>query len=283
MVYSQAFRCCLFAVAFIPVGLPLAYASEVVDGRGGPPTQRNGMHACPPGMGITGLHAANNWLSCAPILGGISSEQLDGPPPTQRENMHACPPGRVLTGVHLGNNQFICGNKVVGHINQSLLPENNPIPSNWRLLETTRDWCRNGDVVLVFNRYFQIRGSNQEPIGDTGPFVVVTKGAPTVVINLTQRRFRWHCGARMNSWAGSVSDVASQTTLDQCNQALRSDDETIQGIYVTLCQALAPVIGEIVRGIAGNWEATRCASNTKQVKLNYARNGRLTWQCYGPR
>jgi hypothetical protein len=61
---------------FLAIFSSQAFAIEFVDGQSGPPTQRNGMHSCPPGFAVTGVHVGNNWLLCE----GDWSVQLVAPP-----------------------------------------------------------------------------------------------------------------------------------------------------------------------------------------------------------
>lgn len=87
-------------------------------------TQRNGMHSCPPGYAVSGVHVDQNLLLCdgnqifaqrgirGPFLG---NEVIDEPghtfhqrPYTNGRTMHWCGPGRVVTGVHVLGNKFAC-------------------------------------------------------------------------------------------------------------------------------------------------------------------------------
>lgn len=73
-------------------------------------TQRNGMHSCPPGAFVTGIHVGRNLLLCSTGFGGYSpgqekvddSSQVSGWHPEGDATMHGCPSGAV-TGVHGGN------------------------------------------------------------------------------------------------------------------------------------------------------------------------------------
>jgi hypothetical protein len=80
-------------------------------------TQRDGMHACPVGRYMKGLHVGNNQLTCCfdgsrgqPPLG---NESVDGG--TQLQDMHGCfaaaGRARIMTGIHVGNNQLLCADR----------------------------------------------------------------------------------------------------------------------------------------------------------------------------
>lgn len=75
-------------------------------------TLRFGMHACPLGMAMVGIHVKDNVLKCAQLHNSLVvqySEYLnyDGGP-NLRYNMHACPEGWVMTGIHVKKNIFLC-------------------------------------------------------------------------------------------------------------------------------------------------------------------------------
>jgi len=71
-------------------------------------TARQGMHACPLGMYMTGIHVGNNLLLCENLGQGysISEERLDRT--TADFNMHACPRGFAMTGIHVADNILLC-------------------------------------------------------------------------------------------------------------------------------------------------------------------------------
>lgn len=69
-------------------------------------TQRNGMHACPAGQLMTGVHVGNNQLLCAPGKGDFAHEIVDAN--TVRNQMHACPVGYAMTGLHVDSNLLSC-------------------------------------------------------------------------------------------------------------------------------------------------------------------------------
>jgi hypothetical protein len=71
------------------------------------------MHRCKYGYAVTGIHEANNQLSCAPFdEGAVSIAKSSWWPQTdsntQRQGMHACPRERPVLGIHIGNNVLMC-------------------------------------------------------------------------------------------------------------------------------------------------------------------------------
>ncbi|SES87009.1 hypothetical protein SAMN05216326_105122 [Nitrosomonas marina] len=92
-------------------------AQEILDGDNESPTQRSGMHACPPGLFVKGLDAHRNILLCGPPPSfgrTLGNEFIDGDnePPTQytigRTKMHKCPPKSAITGINVVRNEFLC-------------------------------------------------------------------------------------------------------------------------------------------------------------------------------
>lgn len=82
-------------------------------------TKREGMHACPLGMAMVGIHVKDNVLKCRrprdDYFGFVGilvqqSEFVHLPPTSQflRFGMHACPVGYVMTGVHIKGNLLLC-------------------------------------------------------------------------------------------------------------------------------------------------------------------------------
>jgi hypothetical protein len=57
-------------------------------------------------MAMTGFHAGNNLLACAPVSQSMARFVDTG---TVRAGMHACPPGVPASGIHIGNNLLMCG------------------------------------------------------------------------------------------------------------------------------------------------------------------------------
>jgi hypothetical protein len=93
----------------IGTGAMLAHADEMADGGpDGPTTARQGMHACPIGFYMTGIHVANNILLCnnIPPPYQASDEVVDSS--TVWNGMHTCPDGKVMTGFHEGRNLLLC-------------------------------------------------------------------------------------------------------------------------------------------------------------------------------
>jgi hypothetical protein len=76
-------------------------------------TQEQGMHACPKGFAIGGVHVGNNLLLCRRVM--FPGEEmyvgtiLSNPDNQKvRANMHACPEGMYMRGLHVGNNWLLC-------------------------------------------------------------------------------------------------------------------------------------------------------------------------------
>jgi ferredoxin len=73
-------------------------------------TTRSGMHACPEGTAMVGIHVDHDVLKCAG--GGIivsNSEYISyGGAGSLRYGMHACPEGWIMTGIHVVGNRFLC-------------------------------------------------------------------------------------------------------------------------------------------------------------------------------
>lgn len=93
-------------ISFFLAACNLVQAGEILD-RG---TVRNGMHSCPWGMFVTGVHIANNELLCADGYGDYSQEIVDGDDerPTVCNSMHCCPEGMAVTGIHARKNLLSC-------------------------------------------------------------------------------------------------------------------------------------------------------------------------------
>jgi dienelactone hydrolase len=70
-------------------------------------TQCNGMHCCPAGKAMAGIHVGRNDFICRDVLAS-SREECTVDTGTQRANMHACPAGNYLRGVDLSQNFFTC-------------------------------------------------------------------------------------------------------------------------------------------------------------------------------
>lgn len=74
-------------------------------------TQRNGMHSCPVGAFVMGVHLERNELLCSSSFGGYqatdevvdNSTQMTGWHPDGDGTMHGCPAGMAVTGVYGGN------------------------------------------------------------------------------------------------------------------------------------------------------------------------------------
>lgn len=123
---------CLLGLALTFVGCSFAYATEVVDGRGARPTQRNFMHACPVGWFVVGVHVDNNELLCSNMFGSYPSREIvdgDNEPVTVRSQMHACPRNMGMTGLHATNNWLSCA-PITGGISSERLDGPPPTQRN---------------------------------------------------------------------------------------------------------------------------------------------------------
>lgn len=89
-------------------GLWSAAFTETLDKA--PGTQRNGMHSCPLGMFVSGVHVGKNQLLCTPgyATGGPEIVDGDNEKPTQCNGMHCCPQQTAVTGIHVGKNWLAC-------------------------------------------------------------------------------------------------------------------------------------------------------------------------------
>lgn len=89
----------------------------LLSGADGHRRQEDGMHSCPVGYAIAGLHEDNNYLLCAKIE-TTGEKLIDRSGATQRADMHACPNGWVARGVHIAGNHLICAkpkNQIISH------------------------------------------------------------------------------------------------------------------------------------------------------------------------
>jgi hypothetical protein len=62
-------------------------------------TLRQGMHACPIGSFITGVHIDRNLLLCDRFSTGYTEQQEFVDTSTVQFDMHTCPTGYAMTGV----------------------------------------------------------------------------------------------------------------------------------------------------------------------------------------
>src|SRR5689334_9525654 len=83
--------------------IPAAASSEFVDSG----TARNGMHSCPVGTWVVGIHVGNNLLLCSSAFGGYpaGSEIIDQ---YGYDFGRSCPDGMAMTGFHQANNLLAC-------------------------------------------------------------------------------------------------------------------------------------------------------------------------------
>jgi hypothetical protein len=66
-----------------------------------------GMHCCPAGKAMGGIHVNRNDFICRDVL-PPAFESCFNDTGTQRQNMHACPAGNYMRGVHIANNWLTC-------------------------------------------------------------------------------------------------------------------------------------------------------------------------------
>jgi hypothetical protein len=100
------------SVALAVVVLP-ANAVEFVDGDNEPPSQLNGMHSCPQGFLVTGVHVDKNLLLCTGFYGNSlvfpAAQSWGGPQFTfDNTSMHWCGSREIVRGVHVDGNGFNC-------------------------------------------------------------------------------------------------------------------------------------------------------------------------------
>ncbi|WP_170545813.1 hypothetical protein [Ruegeria arenilitoris] len=107
----------IFALyAFVFGNASTSQAAEFVDGDNEPPTQQNGMHSCPPGFLVAGVHVDQNLLLCTGPLEwaldfparqswGIRTDNQFAFP---GGSMHWCGPSEAVVGVHVDGNGFNC-------------------------------------------------------------------------------------------------------------------------------------------------------------------------------
>jgi hypothetical protein len=100
---THQFQCLCVALLVVSV-TTFSHAQESVD-RG---TARHGMHACPEGMYMTGIHVGSNLLLCAKLGQGYEASEEHPDTTTVDFSMHACPSGTVMTGIHVDRNILLC-------------------------------------------------------------------------------------------------------------------------------------------------------------------------------
>jgi hypothetical protein len=75
-------------------------------------TQEQGMHACPVGFAIAGVHLENNLFLCRRVVHYGDENYVmtifDAGPGTQRADMHACPDGTYMRGLRADQNNLLC-------------------------------------------------------------------------------------------------------------------------------------------------------------------------------
>ena len=103
MTAAHARQFARFVAVFVLCAVK-AYTDERIDPNGG--TQCFGMHCCPSGYAMRGVHVDQNRLLCRKVNEGADDCFLDFP--TQRQGMHACPSGTYMRGIHVGDNVLTC-------------------------------------------------------------------------------------------------------------------------------------------------------------------------------
>jgi hypothetical protein len=75
-------------------------------------TQEQGMHACPVGFAIAGVHLESNLFLCRRVVHYGDENYVmtifDAGPGTQRADMHACPDGTYMRGLRADQNNLLC-------------------------------------------------------------------------------------------------------------------------------------------------------------------------------
>lgn len=69
--------------------------------------QCNGMHCCPTGKSMAGIHVGRNTMICRDMI-DPANEVCFVDTGTQRAGMHACPTGSYMRGVHVDQNRLTC-------------------------------------------------------------------------------------------------------------------------------------------------------------------------------
>jgi ferredoxin len=84
-----------------------AYAAEFIDGPK-ERTIRQGMHSCPVGAFIVGIHVDGKKLLCSNSISSYSEQDERVNYDIIRQGMHACPKGSAMTGVHVDRRLLSC-------------------------------------------------------------------------------------------------------------------------------------------------------------------------------
>jgi hypothetical protein len=105
-------------------------------------TRRYEMHACPPGLFMTGIHRGNDLLLCE-WFGGAVGELIDSG--TSPYGTRRCPDGYAMTGLHIGRNQFACAQIASGGGHYTLGGVN-PMRTRFGM-----GACYEGDVMAGYN------------------------------------------------------------------------------------------------------------------------------------
>lgn len=121
----------------VPYTTPKVPSNEHVDGRSpNPPTQEQGMHACPGNQVVTGIRVDRNELTCVDLSAvtvNTAQERLDPEdttechwqllpfpqlprwvcstvrqPPTIRNGVHVCKTDEVMHGINVSDDRLLC-------------------------------------------------------------------------------------------------------------------------------------------------------------------------------
>ena len=68
----------------------------------------NGMHCCPVGWAMVGIHVGDNIFSCREAISNPQHEYCYVDRGTVRDGMHACGEGYYMKGANIGQNTFTC-------------------------------------------------------------------------------------------------------------------------------------------------------------------------------
>ncbi|MDJ0628562.1 MAG: hypothetical protein QNJ44_09915 [Rhodobacter sp.] len=118
----------------------------------------------------------------------------------------------------------------------------------------TSDRCETEQHIVVFSKFFDIEAATQNPIGVTGEGVILSRNTEVHFFEPETDEWRWHCGLKGNSWAGPGGVILDFALPEY-----------------------SPFLGELFRGIAGNWERTSISGVTR-MHIKYRTNGKIDWE-----
>lgn len=129
----------------------------IYDGFGGYKTVCNGMHCCPIGYAMVGIHAGDNVFACRQAMVD-SSHEVCTTQTTVRQGMKACLDGYYMRGANLGSNTFTCCKDVHG---QAMGQEGVDYNTNDGYMHTCKPWeeqamtgYHNGNNLLLCRSFF---------------------------------------------------------------------------------------------------------------------------------